>query len=232
LAFVRQRGDYVHPELNFTDLDRARRQQAFLASAAYELNSAGTLTSPTRLHALAQVAAKDIVIDDGFDLLDLAQRAPALLKGGLSFTTLPVKAFDTIDGKSVNLIDTDEIKQVAHTLLDPHDSTEPDPATAPTPPPARLPAATLDITNATGRDGLAATVGKALTGRGLSTGKLKTERPHTHQQRGLQPRHPSRYPARGRRPGPAAGPGRASSRPHRCPRASAAGAGHRLHHPT
>jgi LCP family protein required for cell wall assembly len=170
LAFVRQRRDYVHPELNFTDLDRARRQQAFLASAAYQLKSAGTLTNPVRLHDLIEVAAKDIVIDDGLDLLGFAQQAPALTGGGLSFTTLPVKSFDTVAGQAVNLVDEGEIKKVVHSLLEPDDDTNPDIAAA------TLPAATLDITNATGRDGLATTLTKALSTRGLTAGSASTDR--------------------------------------------------------
>lgn len=168
LAFVRQRRDYVHPELNFTDLDRARRQQAFLASAAYQLKSAGTLTNPIRLHNLIKVAAKDIVIDNGLDLLGLAQQAPSLTDGGLSFTTLPVKSFDTVDGQAVNLVDKDQIKRVVHGLLDPGDDSNQD-----TPPP-KLAGATLDVTNDTGRDGLAAAVTKALSARGLTAGSDTT----------------------------------------------------------
>jgi hypothetical protein len=170
LAFVRQRRDYVHPELNFTDLDRARRQQAFLASVAYQLKSAGTLANPARLHDLVEVAAKDVVIDGGFDLLGFAERAPAIMGGGLSFTTLPVKAFDNVDGQDVNLVDPDAIRKVVRGLLGPDD------ATAPNPQPARLPAATVDITNASGRDGLAGSLGKSLAARGMTAGAATTGR--------------------------------------------------------
>jgi LCP family protein required for cell wall assembly len=48
VAFVRQRRDTAHPQLQFTDLDRERRQQAFIASLAYQLRQAGTLSDPTR----------------------------------------------------------------------------------------------------------------------------------------------------------------------------------------
>lgn len=170
LAFVRQRRDYVHPELNFTDLDRERRQQAFLASVAFQLKSAGTLANPARMHDLIQVAAKDVVIDGGFDLLGFAERAPAIVGGGLSFTTLPVKAFDKVDGQDVNVVDPDAIRKVVHGLLSPDD------ATAPNAPPARLPAATLDIANAAGRDGLAGSLGKSLSERGLTEGSATTAR--------------------------------------------------------
>src|SRR5665811_1043823 len=46
LAFVRQRRDDTHPALNFTDLDRERRQQAFIASLAYQLKQADTFADP------------------------------------------------------------------------------------------------------------------------------------------------------------------------------------------
>jgi LCP family protein required for cell wall assembly len=170
LAFVRQRRDYVHPDLNFTDLDRARRQQAFLASAAYQLKSAGTLTNPARLHDLIEVAAKDIVIDDGLDLLGLSEQAPRLTGGGLSFTTLPVKAFATVEGQAVDLIDEVEIKKVVHGLLEPAETL------SASPPPARLPAATVEVTNASGRDGLAGRLVRALAARGLTPGPSGTER--------------------------------------------------------
>ncbi len=181
LAFVRQRRDYVHPDLNFTDLDRARRQQAFLASVAFQLTNTGTLANPARLHALVSVAARDIVIDSGFNLLGFAQQAPTLLKQGLSFTTLPVKAFNTVNGEAVNIVDPDEIRKVVGKLVDPDDSTE-DAA------PEQLPAATVDITNTTGRDGLAGTLAAALAERGLTRGTLRTTYPsRTHTSLAYNP---------------------------------------------
>jgi LCP family protein required for cell wall assembly len=171
LAFVRQRRDYVHPELNFTDLDRARRQQAFVASAGYQLNSAGTLANPAGIHDLIEVATKDIVIDNGLDLLGFAEQAPRLLGGGLSFTTLPVKAFSTIDGQDVNLVDDAQIKSVVRGLLGSDDANTPSTGMAP-----QLPAGTLDIINGSGRNGLATTLNRALARRGLTPGSANTDR--------------------------------------------------------
>jgi LCP family protein required for cell wall assembly len=185
LAFVRQRRDYVHPGLNFTDLDRARRQQAFLASVAYQLSNTGTLANPSRLHALVGVAAKDVVIDSGFDLLAFGQQAPTLLNKGLSFTTLPVKAFDTVNGEAVNVVDPDEIKKVAHKLIDPDAPAE---DTTEVPTPEQIPAATVDVTNTTGRDGLAATLANALVERGLTRGTLRTDHtPKAHTSLAYNP---------------------------------------------
>jgi len=65
-----------HPGLNFTDLDRERRQQAFIASLAVQLSHAGTFTDPARLSALIGVATQNIAVDPGLDLLTLAVRPP------------------------------------------------------------------------------------------------------------------------------------------------------------
>jgi LCP family protein required for cell wall assembly len=167
LAFVRQRRDYVHPELNFTDLDRARRQQAFLSSVAYQLSGTGVLTSPSRLHALVEVADRDVVVDRGLDVLDLAQRVSQVLKDGLSFITLPVKSFSTVHGADVNLVDPAEIKRVVSAALGRDQSVD-------DAQPRAIPPAVLDITNATARTGLAARVATALGTHGLRRGSLRT----------------------------------------------------------
>lgn len=52
LAFVRQRRDQHRPA--FTDLDRDRRQQAFISSLTYQLKQTGTFSDPARLSALLQ----------------------------------------------------------------------------------------------------------------------------------------------------------------------------------
>jgi LCP family protein required for cell wall assembly len=63
LAFVRQRRDDTHPALNFTDLDRERRQQAFIASLAYQLKQADTFTDPLKLGKIFDVAKQNTAID-------------------------------------------------------------------------------------------------------------------------------------------------------------------------
>jgi LCP family protein required for cell wall assembly len=172
LAFVRQRRDYVHPELNFTDLDRERRQQAFLASAAYQLRSLGTFTDPGRLGGLIDVAKKDVVIDNTFDLLAFLQQSKGPLSGNITFTTLPVKRFGKEDGQDVNIVDVDEIQTMVHNLLNPNSATS---STTEQPPaPTQLPPATLDVINASGRSGLAASLESKLAERGLRRGTAST----------------------------------------------------------
>ncbi|HEX4252280.1 MAG TPA: LCP family protein [Pseudonocardia sp.] len=171
LAFVRQRRDYVHPDLNFTDLDRERRQQAFLSSAAYQLRSAGTFADPARLDSLIDVAKRDVVIDSEFDLLRFLQQSQPLLDGNITFTTLPVKQFSQVDGQDVNLVDLEQVRATVRSLINPDDATAPAGTTG-----AQLPAATLDVVNASGRNGLAATLERQLTARGLTQGSVRTER--------------------------------------------------------
>ncbi|WP_030016949.1 LCP family protein [Streptomyces monomycini] len=107
LAFVRQRHG-----LPAGDLDRTRRQQAFLASATHKLNSAGTFTDPLRLLKLTDVAKQDLVIDEGWDLLSFLQQAKNLSGGNVRFTTLPVEGFATHHGEDVNRVDPDKIRRL------------------------------------------------------------------------------------------------------------------------
>ena len=57
---MRQRRDNIHPDLNFTDLDRSRRQQAFIASLAYQLKAADTFTNPGKLSGILDVAKQNV----------------------------------------------------------------------------------------------------------------------------------------------------------------------------
>ncbi|MDT7710593.1 MAG: hypothetical protein QOG20_6200 [Pseudonocardiales bacterium] len=165
LAFVRQRRDNVHPSLNFTDLDRERRQQAFIASLAYQLKQAGTITDPAKLQGLLDVAKQNIAVDDKLDLLQFAQQASGLAGGNVSFTTLPIEKFGQDPaGEDVNIVDVAQVQADVARLL----GTAPAPTTAPAAPPAPLD--TVDVLNGTGRTGLAASVSQKLTGDGYPAG--------------------------------------------------------------
>ncbi|NMH96291.1 LCP family protein [Pseudonocardia acidicola] len=174
VAFVRQRRDYVHPELNFTDLDRERRQQAFIASVAYQLKQTGTLADPSRLSAIIDVAKQNMAIDSGLDLLSFAQQASNLTGGNITFTTLPIAGFGKDPaGEDVNLVDVPQVQGIVRNLLD-----GPPPADAAPPSAAPAPAAggsgTVDVVNATSRTGLAASVEHALDGSGFTAGATST----------------------------------------------------------
>ena len=168
VAFVRQRRDTAHPQINFSDLDRERRQQAFIASVAYQLKQAGTLANPVTLTRLISVAKRGIVTDPGLDLVSLAAQAPVLTSGNITFLTLPITGFGTDSaGEDVNLIDVTQIQNLAHRLFGAGKPT----LAAPTGP-ATI--ATVDAINATGRDGQAAAVQRALVNKGFIPGVAST----------------------------------------------------------
>ncbi|AGW40582.1 LytR family transcriptional regulator [Leifsonia xyli subsp. cynodontis DSM 46306] len=130
MSFVRQRRDTGPSDLELTDLDRTRRQQAFILSLAHKLRRAETFTDLGTLQRLLDTAKQYIAVDDGFDLLSFAGDAQRLSGGGLSFQTLPVARFATVDGKSVNIVDPATIQGIVAGLLG-TGSASPTPATAP-----------------------------------------------------------------------------------------------------
>ena len=104
LAFVRQRHGLPHG-----DLDRIRRQQAFIASVARKALSSGTLLNPVRLNGFLDAATSSVVVDDGLSgagLTQLALRLRNFSAGGVSFSTLPYTSLGAArNGQSVVLLD-------------------------------------------------------------------------------------------------------------------------------
>ncbi|WP_378144247.1 LCP family protein [Cnuibacter sp. UC19_7] len=122
MSFVRQRRDTGPSSLELTDLDRTRRQQAFIVSLAYKLRQADTFTDFGTMRSLIDTAKQYIALDSGFDLLSFADQAQRLAGGDITFQTLPIASYATIDGKDVNLVDTDQIHTLVQSLLDPASS--------------------------------------------------------------------------------------------------------------
>lgn len=116
LSFVRQRKNLPHG-----DLDRIRRQQAFLTSALRKVLTAGTLTNPATMSGLIDALSRSLVVDPGFDLLQLAQQAKGLTSGGVAFSTIPVITINgwSPDGKqSIVQVDPDAVRRYFSTLAD------------------------------------------------------------------------------------------------------------------
>jgi LCP family protein required for cell wall assembly len=84
IAFVRQRHG-----LPGGDLDRVRRQQAFLSGAADKLLSVGTLTNPAKLNQLVGAIDRSVVFDKGFSVLTFAEQITNMSSGNINFETLP-----------------------------------------------------------------------------------------------------------------------------------------------
>ncbi len=134
VSFVRQRRDTAHPmQLLFTDLDRARRQQAFIISVLSKLRSADTFANPVRIRQLLDVGTQNTVVDAQLDLMSFAGTAREMAGGKLSFYTLPVADFQTIDGAEVNIVDVPRIRATVRALFAgaaPPDPTSTGPATS------------------------------------------------------------------------------------------------------
>ncbi|WP_285725194.1 LCP family protein [Psychromicrobium xiongbiense] len=136
MAFVRQRRDTTNPSYAFTDLDRERRQQAFIVSVLHQLKQAGTLTDLPKMQNVLDAVSKNIVVDSGLNLIEFGQQATSLSGGNVSFTTLPITGFGTSpDGASINTVDVKQVQQVVKDLLSPAHASTPatasGPATAP-----------------------------------------------------------------------------------------------------
>ncbi|MFE3545875.1 LCP family protein [Nocardia sp. NPDC059177] len=106
LAFVRQRHG-----LDNGDLDRTHRQQAFLTAVAQQLRSAGTLTDPGRLSALMDVAHRNIVLSDGWDMTEFVRTLGGAEDPQVEFRTLPVLRYDVINGQDVNIVDRAAVRR-------------------------------------------------------------------------------------------------------------------------
>lgn len=171
MAFVRQRRDIN--DAAFTDMDRTRRQQAFIAALASALRRGGALSSPTALRNLLNVARQNVAVDAGFDVTGFLQHGAGFTDRALSLYTLPITEFGhTPDGADVNLIDVPTIRAITRNLL-----TMGAPGTATSSaPPITAPAvpAVLHAVNATTHPGLAAAVIATFAARGYTPGTAST----------------------------------------------------------
>ena len=163
-AFVRQRHG-----LPQGDLDRVRRQQAFLAGATSKMLSVGTLTSPTKLAALLTAASKSLVLDNGFDLLSFAGQLADLSGGNVTFQTMPTHGADAAHPDAL-ATDPAEIKTFFAALDRPAAAPAPMPV-APAPS-LKLTSVTVDVQNATDTAGVAATVADSLIAAGFTRGQI------------------------------------------------------------
>jgi anionic cell wall polymer biosynthesis LytR-Cps2A-Psr (LCP) family protein len=126
---VRQRRDDAHPALNFTDLDRERRQQAFIASLAYRLKQADTFANLLKMTGILDVAKQNTAVDSGLNLLSFAAQASNLTGGNVTRYTLPIDHFGTDPpGEDVNFVNLPRIQATVRHLLGPTTSATSKPA--------------------------------------------------------------------------------------------------------
>ncbi len=171
MAFVRQRRD-ADNEL-FTDLDRTRRQQAFIVSLVNALRHNGTLSSPTRLRSLMDVAKENVAVDAGFDLEGFLRDASAFPNRPVTLYTLPVADFGEIsDGEDVNFVDVTTIRSIVHKLVAPDSPTAATQTVNGAQP--TLGKVVLDVVNASGKQGDAAYLEETLATLPFTEGAVST----------------------------------------------------------
>ncbi len=174
LSFVRQRHGLPNG-----DLDRVRRQQAFLSGAISKVLSVGTLGNPATLAALVEAANRSIVLSDGFNLLELAEQMASVSSGNINFETIPTHGPETSTSSDALHIDVAEIRQMFATIDDDEATTSS--SGAPTSEGAGSTggadavdrsAVTVDVQNATVTGGLAAGTSEGLSSLGWAAGEV------------------------------------------------------------
>ncbi len=176
LAFVRQRKGLPNG-----DIDRIRRQQAFIASIARTALSSGTLLNPTKLNGFLDVATRAVDADDqlsGTELSALALRLRNFSAGGVTFKTVPISSANGTVGNLRYLVLLDEVK--AEALFDAlrrdeapgsRKKARPTPTPAPTPSEPLVVApqsVRVSVLNGAGVGGLGARAVADLTGAGFT----------------------------------------------------------------
>ena len=171
LAFVRQRHGLTNG-----DLDRTHRQQAFLDSVMQQLRTEGVLSDLTKINSLLSVAKQYVITDSGWNLLDFATQMRSLTSGNLSFHTLPITAYETIDGQAANVVNVPYVQQLIHNTFYPapvsSSSSKPKPTATATVSAAEAAATIVDVFNGGNTQGLAGQVSAALVKEGFKAGQI------------------------------------------------------------
>lgn len=120
VAFVRQRRDTSGSGVSLTDLDRERRQQAFISSLLTQLKSKNTFTDLNKVEGILNAVKDKMAVDQGLNLIDFGLKATQLTSGHIKFVTMPIVQFGTSDtGESVNIVDKAAVQAQVAQLLSP-----------------------------------------------------------------------------------------------------------------
>ena len=84
-----------------------------------QLRTEGVLGDLTKINSLLSVAKQYVITDSGWNLLDFATQMRSLTSGNLSFNTLPIESYITIEGQSANQVDVPYIQQLVHNTFYP-----------------------------------------------------------------------------------------------------------------
>ena len=172
LEFVRQRHGLPN-----SDLDRIKRQQAFMGSMAKSILSGGMLTNPSKLDALIGAVKKAVVLDQGWDVLGFAQQMAGMSSGGMHFVTIPIVSitYPTSDGDAVE-VDPSQVQafmrqQIAGLTPGASAATTTAPTSDSSSSGSSGGSGTVDVFNGNGQSGLAASVMHVLVNQGYTEGE-------------------------------------------------------------
>ncbi len=165
LSFVRQRHG-----LPAGDLDRVRRQQAFLSGAVSKILSVGTLANPSKLRDLTDAVNRSVIFDRGFSVLSFAEQMANLSSGNITFETLPTTGPESSTDNDALATDPAQIKAFFGAI----DSGSADEAgaaesTAATVDPSSV---TVDVQDGTIADGVTAYASDIVNKGGFTLGSL------------------------------------------------------------
>ncbi|MFC6013840.1 LCP family protein [Nocardia lasii] len=164
LSFVRQRHG-----LERGDIDRIVRQQVFMAQLVGQMLNAKTLANPSKLSQISEAVGRTVVLDEDWDVLAFLQQLKDLSGGEVAFETIPVADLDSMTsaGESVVKVDPRTVQNFVAGLVGDKRPEEVTAASATDPS-----SVTVNVHNAGGATGLAATVSAALTGKGFREGAV------------------------------------------------------------
>ncbi|WP_138444789.1 LCP family protein [Sinomonas susongensis] len=128
VAFVRQRRDTSGSGVDLSDLDRERRQQAFISSLLTQLKQTSTFTDLNKVQGILNAVKDKMAVDQSLNLIDFGFKAKQLTAGHIRFVTLPIVQFGWSDtGESVNIVDKAAIQAQVAQLLSPQPTATPTP---------------------------------------------------------------------------------------------------------
>jgi hypothetical protein len=130
----------------------------------------------TKINSLLSVAKQYVITDSGWNLLDFAAQMRSLTSGNLSFHTLPIESYITIENQSANQVNVPYIQQLIHSTFYPapraSSSARPKPTATATVSEAEAAATTVDVFNGGSTQGLAGQVSAALVKDGFRAGQV------------------------------------------------------------
>ena len=118
------------------------------------------------------MAKQYVITDSGWNLLDFASQMRSLTSGNLTFRTLPILGYETIDGQDANQVNPAVIQQIVRETFYPAPSTSSSSAPRPASTTAAAAKTTVDVYNGGSTPGLAGQVSAALVKDGYKAGRI------------------------------------------------------------